>query len=91
MTHTVPKIGIYGFDSAWTDNPKQPGGISALIGEDQNWVFHAPKLARFDDALEFILAHPTQKQIIALDQPTIVNNVSGIRPVERIAGSIVNR
>jgi predicted RNase H-like nuclease len=86
-----PEIGIYGFDSAWTDNPKQPGSISALMGDDKNWVFHAPRLARFDKALAFILAHPAQKQIIALDQPTIVNNASGIRPVERIAGSIVNK
>lgn len=87
----TPKIGIYGFDSAWTDNPKQPGSISALMGGDENWVFHAPRLARFDEALSFILTHPAQKQIIALDQPTIVNNASGIRPVERIAGSIVNK
>ncbi|OAI09781.1 hypothetical protein A1507_04420 [Methylomonas koyamae] len=86
-----PEIGIYGFDSAWTDNPKQPGSISALMGDGQSWVFHAPTLARFDEALAFILAHPAQKQIIALDQPTIVNNASGIRPVERIAGSIVNK
>ncbi len=86
-----PEIGIYGFDSAWTDNPKQPGSISALMGNNQNWVFHAPRLARFDEALAFIFAHPAQKQIIALDQPTIVNNASGIRPVERIAGSIVNK
>ncbi|MBU2571584.1 MAG: DUF429 domain-containing protein [Gammaproteobacteria bacterium] len=87
----VPKIGIYGFDSAWTDNPKQPGSICALIGVDQNWVFHEPRLARFDEALAFIHAHPAQKQIIALDQPTIVNNATGIRPVERVAGSIVNK
>lgn len=86
-----PEISIFGFDSAWTDNPKQPGSISALVYEDKNWDFYTPRLTRFDDALEFISNHPAQKQIIALDQPTIVNNAAGIRPVERVAGSIVNK
>jgi predicted RNase H-like nuclease len=29
--------------------------------------------------------------LIAIDQPTIVPNLTGMRPVERVAGSIVNR
>ena len=81
-----------GFDSAWTDNPKAPGAICAvtLDGEEPR-AFHAPRLASFDQALGFIgECRASGVTLVALDQPTIVPNQTGMRPVERVAASVVS-
>lgn len=83
---------IIGFDSAWADNT--PGGICALSMDKGKVVeFIEPRLVRFLDAAEFIQSERNRSDyvLIALDQPTLVPNASSIRPVERVAGSIVNR
>jgi predicted RNase H-like nuclease len=80
-----------GFDSAWTDNPKAPGACCAVTFDDGAAVrFHAPRLASFDQALEFIQDVRTQFTLVALDQPTIVPNLTSMRPVERVAASLVS-
>jgi predicted RNase H-like nuclease len=87
-----PMDTYIGFDSAWTDNPKAPGAICAVGIEDGAPVrFHAPQLVSFDQALEFIRSvHPESgNTLIALDQPTVVRNLTGMRPVERVAASLV--
>ena len=84
---------IFGFDSAWTDNPKAPGAICAITFDAHGKAgFHAPFLASFAKAYEFITqqgqSYPLR--LIALDQPTIVNNLSGSRPVDKVAASLVS-
>ncbi len=76
-----------GFDSAWADNPRRPGSICAL-GER----FEPPRPAGFDAALAFVRdghagGDPT---ILAIDQPTIVPNVAGARPADRVAAALMS-
>lgn len=82
---------IIGFDSAWAD--RVPGAICSLsIRDDQPIHFQPPTLTRFQEAATFIQRAKERAQfaLVALDQPTLVPNENGMRPVERVAGSIVN-
>jgi predicted RNase H-like nuclease len=82
-----------GFDSAWTDNPRAPGAIAAVCFGDQGQCrFHPPRLVSFDQARAFIEAvrDPVGVTLVALDQPTIVPNAAGMRPVERAAASLIS-
>jgi predicted RNase H-like nuclease len=84
---------IIGFDSAWTDNLKAPGAIAALcFGEGGHHVFYPPQLASFDEARAFIdrVSDPAGVTLVALDQPTLVPNATGMRPVERAAASLIS-
>ena len=82
-----------GFDSAWTDNITAPGAICSLTLRADEIIFDPPRLARFEQAAQFIedAARPEDLLVVALDQPTRVPNASGARPVERVAGSVVNK
>lgn len=83
-----------GFDSAWTDNPRQPGAIGLCEFTDGHATrFLEPRLATFAEALAFLNGEAVGADyvLIALDQPTRVPNETGCRPVERVAGAIVNR
>ena len=82
-----------GFDSAWTDNRKAPGAIAAVSVEDGVVVgWHPPRLVSFDGALAFIgdVRSRDGVTLVALDQPTVVANAAGMRPVERAAASLVS-
>ncbi|MTH62389.1 DUF429 domain-containing protein [Paracoccus litorisediminis] len=90
--HSSP-CAFVGFDSAWTDNPRAPGAVCALVTRaDGPPAFHAPQLATFAHALAFIRAiqKTSRLTLIALDQPTIVTNTESLRPVERVAASLVS-
>lgn len=81
---------IFGFDSAWTDT--NAGAICAMLFDNQGNVdFIPPELVGFKAALRFINNHkpPFARKVVAIDQPTIVPNASGMRPVERLAGSVL--
>ncbi len=81
-----------GFDSAWTDNPKAPGAIAAVGVEDGRvCAWHAPRLVTFDQALGFVreVRSADGVTLVAVDQPTVVPNATGGRPVERVAGSLI--
>ena len=81
-----------GFNSAWVDNPKTPGAICAVgIKDGQPAQFHVPRLASFDQALAFIKSVSADDGItlIALDQPTVVPNLTGMRPVDLVTSSLV--
>ena len=84
---------VIGFDSAWTDAPKAPGAISA-IAYDANGrcSFLPPQLVPFAQALDFVQEARERHRfcLVALDQPTIVPNTSGSRPVEKVAASVVS-
>lgn len=91
---TLRNTIIFGFDSAWTDHPKRPGAICVVAYDDIGRTkFYDPILASFHEAAEFIIQEQKSYSfsMIALDQSLIVNNSSGMRPVEKIAGSIVGR
>lgn len=84
---------IVGFDSAWTDNPKAPGAICVIrLDGDGAHLYLAPRLASFAEALAVIERErkEAQKCLVALDQPTIVPNLTGSRPVDRVAGSLIS-
>lgn len=90
---TGPREIFVGFDSAWTDNPKKPGAITLCEFRGGHIRrFMEPQLATFDDALTLINRETAgiEYVLIALDQPTYVPNLTGCRPVERVAGSVVN-
>ena len=77
-----------GFDSAWTDNPKAPGAICAIAIKDRQPLrFYAPQFVSFNQALTFIKSVSADDGVtlIALDQPTVVPNSTGMRPVDRVA------
>ena len=85
---------LVGFDSAWT-----PNKLGALVG-----VLHLdggtfrelgpPQIVDHTQAESVILKwqaeHAPATTLVLLDQPTIVKNASGQRPVENIVGSAVS-
>lgn len=84
---------IFGFDSAWTDAAKAPGAICAIAFDEHGQVeFHEPRLVSFADARAFIgsLRQDFSVSLVALDQPTVVPNSAGSRPVDKVAGSLVS-
>lgn len=84
-------VSILGFDSAWTDNKKAPGAICTIrIDEAGRRTLVPPRLVSFDQALAAIQAKTAPLGIVALDQPTIVPNATGMRPVDRVAASLVS-
>src|SRR5215212_3635738 len=90
MTSSVAFIG---FDSAWTDNPSAPGAICAVVFENGRATrFEAPRLVSFSGALAFIHSVRARADVtlVAIDQPTLVPNASGMRPVERVVASLIS-
>lgn len=82
---------IIGFDSAWTD--KARGAVCSLvIAKDGAVSFKPPRHAFFDEALAFINTERSMCDacLVALDQPTIVRNATGSRPVDRVAASLIS-
>ena len=85
---------LVGFDSAWT--PTNSGAVVGVLHFDDG-TFHglgAPQIVDYREAEEVILEWQAKQApmatIILLDQPTIVNNAAGQRPVENIVGSPVS-
>ncbi len=86
---------LIGFDSAWTT--ANQGAVVGVIRHD-NGEFQPlglPFVANFDVAEQAIMAwqaaHTFERTIIFIDQPTIVMNANGQRPVEHIVASLVSR
>ncbi|MDE2869599.1 MAG: DUF429 domain-containing protein [Chloroflexota bacterium] len=81
-----------GFDSAWAG--KAPGGIaSATFSQDRLVHTRLPEPASFDHAAAIIeeLKSTHHYVLVAIDQPTIVPNQTGSRPVDRVAASLISR
>jgi predicted RNase H-like nuclease len=88
---TLRDVVVVGFDSAWTDKVK--GAICAVtFQEGAPHAFYPPQLVSFDEAHEFIEQKSCGASLclVAIDQPTIVNNIAGCRPVDRIAASVIS-
>jgi predicted RNase H-like nuclease len=93
--HRAPsgRTCIIGFDSAWTDYNKAPGAICALvIADDDSVSFKPPCHVSFDQAVTFIESerHACDTCLVAIDQPTIVPNEKGSRPVDKVAASLIS-
>lgn len=81
---------IIGFDSAWTG---KKGAICALIlGAGHKFDFKRPEMADFDEALAYVQTQTMLYDLclVAVDQPTLVPNETGCRPVDRVAASLVS-
>src|SRR5262249_31767769 len=86
-------VVFVGFDSAWAGNPYAPGAIcSAFYDGTAIGRLSVPELVGFDAALTYIQAlhRPGVLTLVALDQPTIVPNETGMRPVEKLAATLIS-
>jgi predicted RNase H-like nuclease len=89
----MTSTSIIGFDSAWTDQVKAPGAVSIIrVATGRPSEFVPPRLSSFAQALAIIEAERLQfdRCFIALDQPTIVPNLTGSRPVDKVAASLIS-
>ena len=89
---TAVREAFVGFDSAWAGNA--PGGIaSASFSQDRLVATRLPEPAGFDCAAAIIekLASTHDYVLVAIDQPTVVPNQTGSRPVDRVAASLISR
>lgn len=86
---------LVGFDSAWTAT--NSGALVGLLRTDDGRYleFGNPQIANFREAqhriVEWQRLQRPDSTIVLLDQPTIVKNGIGQRPVENIVGSPVSR
>lgn len=84
---------LIGFDSAWT--PTHSGGIVGALRHDDGSYreLGPPKVVNYERSeciiLELQSEYAPLSTIIALDQPIIVPNATGQRPVEHLVGSPV--
>jgi predicted RNase H-like nuclease len=85
---------LVGFDSAWT--PTNRGSIVAVLYAENGETLDLgpPQIVNYDEAESVILQwqaqHLPQTTIVLLDQPTIVANATGQRPVENLVSSPVS-
>lgn len=86
---------LVGFDSAWTEGNR--GAIVGVLRSRHGRLtdLGTPQLVRFPEAAKRIQAwqveHEPNRTVIMIDQPTIVPNSSGQRPVESLVSSVIGR
>lgn len=80
-----------GFDSAWSGRNK--GGLAWASFDGNTIECHGPQPADFKKALSDIqcIAREHDYLLVAIDQPTIVPNPAGSRPVDGVARSLIQR
>ena len=86
------KEAFVGFDSAWAG--KSPGAIAyAIFQGDAPEREELPRLVLFPHATDIInsLQKECDDVLIAIDQPTIVPNQYGSRPVDGVARALISR
>ena len=84
------RVAITGFDSAWSKRNR--GAIAHLVACDGETQFMAPQTASFDEALASTKAigAGATVHVVGIDQPLIVSNQIGCRPVERVFQSLMS-
>ncbi len=93
------KTLIIGFDSAWTARKK--GAMVAVIAQPdaktntyKYKLLQAPATVDWTGALEHVRSwmdsHSPDSTRVYIDQPTIVKNTTGQRPVENIVSSLIS-
>jgi predicted RNase H-like nuclease len=85
---------LVGFDSAWTAS-NSGAIVSALRRDDGSFEeLGSPQIVNFSEAEQCLLdwqeEHQPATTVVMLDQPTIVVNHAGQRPVENIVSSAVS-
>jgi predicted RNase H-like nuclease len=86
---------LVGFDSAWTR--ANSGAIVGALVDDAGIVreLGLPSLVRYSEAADVVgvwqAMHAPSSTLVLVDQPTIVENDAGQRPVEGIVCSVVSR
>ena len=83
------RSAFVGFDSAWGDRAK--GGIcTAIFDGGRLERFCTPEPASFDNATAIVeqCRRDADYTLVAIDQPTMVPNACGMRPVEKVAGAL---
>ncbi|WP_114416165.1 DUF429 domain-containing protein [Marinospirillum perlucidum] len=86
---------LIGFDSAWT--PSNSGALLGILssGGGAYQELGLPQAVDYTEASDRIsqwqLKYKPKATLVMLDQPTIVKNASGQRPVENLVGSPVSR
>lgn len=92
---TAMTVLVVGFDSAWTR--QKSGAIVGAVVDNEGSVHDlgAPRLIRYQEAAGVIVGwqaeHAPSSTLVLIDQPTIVENETGQRPVERLVCSVVSR
>jgi predicted RNase H-like nuclease len=84
---------LVGFDSAWT--PTNSGAFVGVLHDDGKFrELGPPQIVNYSEAEGVILKWQAKQvptaTIVLLDQPTIVKNAAGQRPVENLVGSPVS-
>ena len=85
------KEAFVGFDSAWAG--KSPGAIAyAIFQGDALEREELPRLVSFPQASDIIndLRKECDDVLVAIDQPTIVPNQTGSRPVDKVAAALIS-
>jgi predicted RNase H-like nuclease/L-amino acid N-acyltransferase YncA len=74
---------VTGFDSAWSR--KNRGAVAHIVAGNGAMQFIEPRTASFEEALASIneVGKNANVHIVGIDQPLIVPNQAGCRPVER--------
>ncbi|WP_027949576.1 DUF429 domain-containing protein [Haliea salexigens] len=86
---------LVGFDSAWTVH--NTGALVGILRSDDGEIqeLGLPLAVNYREAehaiIEWQAHHAPANTIVMLDQPTIVSNAAGQRPVENLVGSPVGR
>ena len=85
---------LVGFDSAWT--PTNSGALVGVLQRDDETFreLGPPMVVNYTEAEDVIVKWQAElaptSTIVLLDQPTIVKNATGQRPVENLVGSPVS-
>src|SRR5687767_7333349 len=85
---------LIGFDSAWTAT--NLGAVVGVFWSGNGMLgdLGPPQIANYETAADVITKWQADlrpfRTVVLLDQPTIVENASGQRPVENIVGSPVS-
>ncbi len=90
---SAARTTIIGFDSAWADNPSAPGAVCCIRLQSSAFAsFREPELASFNQALTVTRQEHLASDLclVAIDQPTVVPNMTSSRPVDRVAGSLIS-
>ncbi len=87
----MTKHVLTGFDSAWTLN--NCGAIVSLVAEDGRRQLNGPERADFRQALLHIeqVGQGAANHVVAIDQPLVVKNKTGSRPVEQAVSSLMGK
>ena len=92
--HLIMRTLLIGFDSAWT--PNNSGALIGVLRMDDGTFreLGPPLIVDYPEAESVILRWQAdwapEATIVLLDQPTIVKNAAGQRPVENIVASAVS-